>query len=118
MAIILFDDNAHHTLRPLTFTRPVADLRLGIFTIAEKWGKYFDLGYSFHTQRWLQGKFPIRLEEGNLFINGAFCPDEPLIAPIISLHGDEALMYQGRLVAVKLNERDASDFDAACEFEH
>jgi hypothetical protein len=40
MAIILFDDNARNTLLPLTYTRPVADLRIGILTIAEKWAKY------------------------------------------------------------------------------
>lgn len=118
MAIILFDDNAHHTLRPLTFTRPVADLRIGILTIAEKWRKYFDLDYSFHTQPWLQGKFPTRIEERNLFINGGFCPDQQLIAAIRSLHGDEALISEGRLVAVKLNERDAQDFDPAHKFKH
>ncbi len=56
MAIIFFDDNAHQTLLPLTFTRPVADLRVGILTIAEKWAKYFDLDFSWHTQSWLQGK--------------------------------------------------------------
>jgi hypothetical protein len=39
MAIILFDDNARNTLLPLTFTRPVADLRLGILTIARKMGQ-------------------------------------------------------------------------------
>ena len=116
MAIILFDDNAHQTLRPLTFTRPVADLRLGILTIAEKWAKYFNLGFSFHTQPWLQGKFPVNIEEKNLFINGAFCPDEMLIAAIFELHGNEALKYRDQLVAVKLNEKDAVSFDPDAEF--
>jgi len=117
MAIILFDDNAHHTLRPLTFTRPVADLRIGILTIAEKWGKYFDLDYSWHTQAWLQGKFPIKIEDRNLFINGSVCPDEALIAAIKTLHGNEALKYGGKLVAVKLNENDALAFDPQSEFD-
>src|ERR1700679_3612128 len=111
MAIIFFDDNAHQTLLPLTFTRPVADLRIGILTIAEKWAKRYDLDFSWHTQSWLQGKFPINIEERNLFINGAFCPDEALIAAILALHGNEALKYGDKLVAVKLNEKDALDFD-------
>jgi len=117
MAIILFDDNAHQTLLPLTFTRPVADLRIGILTIAEKWGKYFDLDFSWHTQPWLQGKFPVKIEDRNLFINGSFCPDENLIAAIKTLHGNEALKYGGKLVAVKLNEKDALDFDPKSEFD-
>jgi len=117
MAIILFDDNAHQTLRPLTFTRPVADLRIGILTIAEKWAKYFSLDFSWHTQAWLQGKFPISIEDRNLFINGSFCPDEALIAAIKLLHGNEALKYGDKLVAVKLNESDALNFDPKAEFD-
>jgi UDP-N-acetylglucosamine diphosphorylase/glucosamine-1-phosphate N-acetyltransferase len=116
MAIILFDDNAHQTLRPLTFTRPVADLRIGILTIAEKWGKYFDLPWSWYTQPWLQGKFPIEIGERNLFINGSFCPDDALIEAIKKLHGNEALKYGDRLVAVKLNEWDAVNFDPNDKF--
>ena len=83
MAIILFDGNAHHTLLPLTYTRPVADLRIGILTIAEKWGKYLDLDFSFHTQAYLSVKYPIKLEDRNLFINGAVCPDEQLLEAIV-----------------------------------
>ena len=118
MAIILFDDNAHQTLRPLTFTRPVADLRIGILTIAEKWDKYYGIGYSYHTQPWLQAKFPLVIEERNLFINGAFCPDEALVEAILKLKGNEALKYNGQLVAVKLNATDAKVFDHTAEFEH
>jgi len=118
MAIILFDDNAHQTLLPLTYTRPVADIRIGILTIAEKWGKYFDLGYSWHTQSWLQHKFPPKIEERNLFINGSFCPDETLIEAIKNLKGSEALKYGGQLVAVKLNEQDARNFDSNTVYEY
>jgi len=118
MAIILFDDNAHQTLLPLTYTRPVADLRIGILTIAEKWDKYYNIGYSFHTQGYLQVKFPLKIEERNLFINGSFCPDETLIAAIEPLKGNVALMYNGKLVAIKLNQWDAANFNAATVFEH
>ncbi|OCX52871.1 glucose-1-phosphate thymidylyltransferase [Mucilaginibacter sp. PPCGB 2223] len=113
MAIILFDDNAHLTLRPLTYTRPVGDLRIGILTIAQKWAKSLKHGYSFHTQAYLQGKFPIKLEERNLFINGSVCPDEALIDAIANLHGNEALLKDGLFIAVKLNETDAKEFNPA-----
>jgi len=117
MAIILFDDNAHQTLLPLTFTRPVADLRVGILTIAEKWGKYLDLEFSYHTQPYLSAKFPVTIEEKNLFINGAVCPDEQLLEAIYNLHGSEALKYNGKLMAVKLNESDAKTFDPNGKFD-
>lgn len=110
MAIILFDDNARDTLLPLTFTRPVADLRIGIITIAQKWATHLKLGYSFFTLSYLQSKFPLKIHERNLFINGAVCPDEALIEAIAALHGSEALVKDGSLIAIKLNESDAKEF--------
>src|SRR5471030_609517 len=98
MAIILFDDNAHQTLLPLTFTRPVADLRIGILTIAEKWGRHLKSDFSFHTQHWLRGKFKIKIEADNLFINGAVCPDEELLEAITQLQYGEVLKYGEQLI--------------------
>ena len=111
MGIIFFDDKAHQALLPLTFTRPVADLRVGILTIAEKWRKRLNLFYSFKTQTWLKGKFPLQLEENNVFIYGAVCPDEQLLEAINRLGTGEALKINGELIAVKLNYSDAKDFD-------
>ena len=117
MGIILFDDNTHYTLRPLTFTRPVADLRIGILTIAEKWGKYLRSDYSFYTQPWLAGKFPLKIQAENLFINGAVCPDEGLLEQIGKLSEAEALTFEGQLIAVKLCETDAGNFSPDAVFE-
>jgi len=118
MAIIFFDDNAHQSLLPLTFTRPVADLRIGILTIAEKWAKYLKSDFSFHTQEWLQGKFPLKIGTDNLFIHGGVCPDEHLLEAINGLLQGEALSYNGQLLAVKLNENDALSFDPRAEFDN
>ena len=117
MAIILFDDNAHQTLLPLTYTRPVADLRIGILTIAEKWGKHLKSDFSFHTQSWLQGKFPINIQPKNIFINGSVCPDEFLNEAIDKLQTGEALKYDDHLIAVKLNASDAGSFDFQADFD-
>ena len=116
MAIILFDDNAHQTLLPLTFTRPVADLRIGIFTIAEKWAKHLNQDTSFYTQPWLQGKFPLKIEQDNIFIYGGVCPDESITEAIDRLQNGEALKYGDQLLAVRLNETDAVDFNPNAEF--
>lgn len=110
MAIILFDDKARNTLLPLTFTRPVADLRIGILTIAEKWGKYLHLDYSFHTEKYLQGKFPMVVESDNLFINGSVCPDAELVAIISELQTGEAIALDDILLAVRLNMAEAKSF--------
>lgn len=112
MAIILFDDNSHQTLLPITYTRPVADLRIGILTIAEKWARYFDLACSFHTRNYLQAKFPLQIEERNLFINGSVCPYEELCHAIQNLRDSEALVKDSLLLAVKLNQQDAKEFNA------
>ncbi|MBS7563444.1 GlmU family protein [Mucilaginibacter sp. Bleaf8] len=117
MAIILFDDNAHQTLLPLTYTRPVANLRIGILTIAEKWAKHLDTSYSYHTQAYLQAKFPIRIEQQNLFINGGICPDDNLLEAIDKLQTGEALMRYNQLLAVKLNESDAKAFSYTQSFD-
>jgi UDP-N-acetylglucosamine diphosphorylase/glucosamine-1-phosphate N-acetyltransferase len=116
MAIILFDDNAHQTLLPLTFTRPAAGLRIGILTIAEKWERHLNLSASYHTQPWLQGKFPLKIEQENIFVYGAVCPDEYLLEAIDKLQNGEALKYGEQLLAVKLNAADAADFDPKADF--
>ncbi|WDF54131.1 GlmU family protein [Mucilaginibacter sp. KACC 22063] len=116
MAIILFDDTSHHTLQPLTFTRPVADLRIGILTIAEKWAKYLNTTFSYHTQPYLQVKFPMQISNDNLFINGAFCPDEQLLEATDKLQTGEALRHGEQLVAVKLKDVDAKGFNTNLQF--
>ncbi len=41
MNVVFFDDNRVEFL-PLTYTKPIALLRIGILTIEEKWIKYFE----------------------------------------------------------------------------
>lgn len=117
MAIILFDDNAYYTLLPLTYTRPVANLRIGILTIAEKWAKHLQTEFSFWTQLYLQGKFPVQINAENLFINGSFCPNPRLLEAIDKLPTGEGLYYKGRLIAVKLNEVNAREFSVQQQFD-
>jgi UDP-N-acetylglucosamine diphosphorylase/glucosamine-1-phosphate N-acetyltransferase len=117
MAIILFDDKARDTLLPLTHTRPVADLRIGILTIAEKWAKYLNSDFSFHTQSYLQPKFPLNIQADNLFINGSVCPDEDILQAISQLPAGVALMYKDQLLAVRLNATDAYSFNAGAAYE-
>jgi UDP-N-acetylglucosamine diphosphorylase/glucosamine-1-phosphate N-acetyltransferase len=101
MAIILFDDNAHQALLPLTYTRPVADLRIGILTIAEKWAKHLNTDYSFQTQPYLQAKFPLKDGTDNLYINGSVCPDDALLDAVSGLKTGEALKQGDFLIAAK-----------------
>ncbi|SMD03716.1 GlmU family protein [Pedobacter africanus] len=100
MMINLFDDNAWQSLRPLSFTRPVADLRVGILTIAEKWTKHLNAECGFITLAHLSVKYP-SLKEGCLYINGSVCPDESLLEAIVALQTGESLKKEGLLIAFK-----------------
>ncbi|WP_191907009.1 GlmU family protein [Adhaeribacter soli] len=101
MNLILFDEPAiRQNLLPFTFTRPVADIRVGILTIAEKWAHFAKQPVSFLTQRYLQAKFSDKTAAANIYVNGAVFPDEFLAADIAALTPGEALMHEGRLIAL------------------
>ncbi|WP_293789099.1 putative sugar nucleotidyl transferase [uncultured Pedobacter sp.] len=105
MTINLFDDASWMSLRPLTFTRPVADLRIGILTIAEKWARYLNADFGFYTQDYLSIKFAPK-PNADLFINGAVCPDESLIEAISGLKAGEALHKNDIVVAYISDQHD------------
>lgn len=105
MTINLFDDACWASLRPLTFTRPVADLRIGILTIAEKWGKYLNADFGFYTQDYLSIKFAPK-PNADLFINGSVCPDEALLNAVSGLKAGEALYKKDIVVAYIADQHD------------
>lgn len=92
MNIILFDDDSREYLLPLTFTRPVADIRIGILTIREKWEKYLHVSSSSLTEDYLSAQFPTKVESTNLLINASVCPDESLLREIQQLKRGQALV--------------------------
>jgi UDP-N-acetylglucosamine diphosphorylase/glucosamine-1-phosphate N-acetyltransferase len=101
MNLILFDDPSVRTsLLPLTFTRPVAEIRIGILTIAEKWEKHFQSKAFYSTQDYLSKKFVKKTATDNLWINGAACPDPDLVNAIKNLKPGDALHKNSMLLAV------------------
>lgn len=111
MGIILFDGAARQTLLPLTFTRPVADLRVGMLTIAQKWQKYLNQSFSYLTQEYLQTKFPLKTDYQNLIINGSLCPDAALLEAITNLNGGEVLKQNNFIIAANVTGNDVKDFE-------
>lgn len=101
MTVILFDDSAREGLLPLTFTRPVAGIRIGILTIAEKWEKYLGPGVSYLTAAYLQQKFPPVFSDDNLYINGSVCPNAGLLEAIDKLEEGAVLIKNNIILAVK-----------------
>lgn len=104
MNIILFDSDARNHLLPLTATRPMSELRLGILTLREKWERRLRGSASYITQEYLQEKYPIRIEDENLIINGGVLPTPAICKRIEALGLNGALLSNGELVAARLNE--------------
>lgn len=98
MNFILFDDPLIRTaLLPLTFTRPVGEIRVGILTIREKWENRLNGKAFFKTAPYLQEKYPY--VEAGLWINGAICPDDKLIDAVRALPQPYFLVQDELLIA-------------------
>lgn len=102
--LIFFDDDARDGLLPLTFTRPVCELRCGILTLREKWERLLGGTGSFVTQDYLSDKYDIAISETNYMINGSVLPSDSLVEAIESLRGNEALLEDGDLIAARLDQ--------------
>ena len=102
--IILFDSDVWSQLLPLTFTRPVAELRVGILTIRQKWEQFLNGTASYMTQDYLSKKYPISIEGENYVINGAVLPSPKLCKLINQLEDNEVLLEEGEFIAAKLGE--------------
>ncbi|MFM1879608.1 MAG: hypothetical protein RLZZ241_2474 [Bacteroidota bacterium] len=101
MNCILFDGDRRNALLPFTFTRPVADIRIGILTIREKWEQRLNVAVSYNTEDYLRVKFPMILESDNWFVNGSVLPDNHLIEAVVDLKPGTALWYQDILLAYR-----------------
>lgn len=105
--VILFDGDAHQSLKPLTYTRPVGEIRCGIFTIAEKWRRLARAEVSFLTQSYLAEKYPTRISNANLFVAAHLLPNPRFVEEALSLPLNSKLMLMGKLVAAHLDHDNA-----------
>ncbi len=97
MHINFFDDDRWEHLLPFTFTRPVADIRVGILTIAEKWQRRLGAEQiGFVSEAYLAVKYP-KVEGQTLWINGSVCPSNELVEAVKALKPSEKLV-QGELL--------------------
>ncbi|MFD1095700.1 GlmU family protein [Salegentibacter chungangensis] len=111
MNYILFDGSARNHLLPFTFTRPVADLRVGILTIREKWEKLLESTTSTVTEDYLSGKWPLVELEENVMINASFLPSPEFLEQIKALKPEEAIFFEEEVVAFFVREDEEVDFD-------
>lgn len=100
--IVLFDEpQVRGNLLPITFTRPVADIRQGILTIREKWERVLPGAYSYLTQDYLRVKYPMADAPESLFIAGHLSPDACLVEAVRGLASGEALVNGGETLAYR-----------------
>jgi UDP-N-acetylglucosamine diphosphorylase/glucosamine-1-phosphate N-acetyltransferase len=104
--IILFDNEVRDRLLPLTFTRPVCEIRLGVLTIREKWERWLNRSVAYITQDYLAERYEIDYGQDNLIINGSVCPSPQLVRLIQQMDYDEAYLEGDELIVAKLGEED------------
>ena len=112
MNYILFDGPHRNALLPFTFTRPVADIRVGILTIREKWEKQLGSTTTSITEEYLSDKWPMVEMENNVMINASFLPNEILVEMIKNLELNQAIFQDEEVVAFYAKEGEEVDFDS------
>jgi len=113
MNYILFDDQiVRKSLLPLTFTKPVADIRFGIMTMREKWERFLNATTSSLTEGYLSKKYPLVKSDVNILINSSITPSKELMAEIEALKTDQALVGNTKVVAMKLSLESLENLDS------
>ncbi|WP_299708609.1 GlmU family protein [uncultured Tenacibaculum sp.] len=110
MNYILFDGDVRTSLLPFTYTRPVADIRVGILTIREKWEKYLGLTTTTITEEYLEEKYPMVEMEENIMLNASFLPTPELVNMVENLKKNEAI-FKGEDVIAFFSSDDQEEID-------
>lgn len=104
MNLVFTDDQYRDELLPFTFTRPAADIRVGILTLRRKWElilNFQEISGSL-TRFYLSGSYPLTEGPSCLVINGSLLPDESLIRLIKNLKPGQQVVYEDRLLAASV----------------
>lgn len=98
--LLLHDNGLHLRFAPLTLTRPLGDVRVGILTNKERWERWIpEATVSFITESYLQKKFPEIHGQEEVEINAAVIPTEAIAAAVVSLEADQILMSENMWIA-------------------
>jgi len=112
MNYILFDGTVHTALLPFTYTRPVADIRIGILTIREKWEKLLSFTITTLTEEYLEEKYPMVEMEENIMLNASFIPTPELVDQVKKLKENQVILKNDEIVAFFTTDaQNEVDFD-------
>ena len=104
MQLVFSDAQYWEDFLPLTFTRPVAEMRMGILTFSERWKKLLDIDKVFYiTENYLQDKFKKPEPKQSLFIVPNFFPSDEVLKQIKELQPGEALVYENEVLVANIN---------------
>ena len=118
MNYILFDGNVRNALLPFTYTRPVADIRIGILTIREKWEHRLGLTTTTITEEYLEEKYPMVEMAKNILINSSYLPTKALVEQVKLLSENQAMFNNGEVVAFFAKKtQEEVNFDTYEQFE-
>ena len=113
MNYILFDGDVRNALLPFTYTKPVADIRVGILTIREKWETHLGLTTTTITEEYLEEKYPMVEMEENVLLNASFLPTKSLIEMVKSLTKNQAIFKGEDVIAFyTVDSQEAVDFSS------
>lgn len=106
MELIFDDNNLHLALAPISLTRPVAEIRFGIWTFAESWRKLLSRQISidrasYQTEPYLQVKFQQPSSSEFIRVAGNVKADEELVQEIFKLSDGENLFVNDIWIACK-----------------
>ncbi len=96
---ILFDDSIWENLLPITFTRPVGEIKIGILKIRQKWEYFLKEKCSFSTKNYLSKKFVLKKTNFNVLINSSILPNKNLVSEIQSLELNQILIKENTIIA-------------------
>jgi len=113
MNFILFDDERAAQFLPFTHTRPLSEVRCGIWTLREKWEHITSVVPSYECAPQLQALYPKVVLQSNIFINSACYPNDQLFASILELKPNQSLLFGNILVAAHLNAEQAKTFSVS-----
>lgn len=97
MELVLFDDAYRHIFLPLVYTKPLGALRMGMFTMQERWQHCIKAEVRFETQDYLIPLFG-RPEGHELFVNARLFPTPEIADAARKLQIGEAIQYRGQLL--------------------
>lgn len=113
MNYILFDGSARNALLPFTYTRPVADILIGILTIRQKWELFLGSTTTSVTEEYLSEKFPMVEMEENVMINASYIPNAILVEMVCDLKQNQAIFKGDQVIAFFTNDtQEEINFDS------